>query len=83
VGTVAVVVMAILPAHSSLPGFGDGESQRRLEMPTFERSMVLEEENPLSLVGSPLASIEPCSTARHGTRQMQRHGIGTHRICMR
>ena len=57
-GTLALLVMVILPAASTLPGFSDWESQRRLEMLTFERSMVPEDESRLSLVASYLASIE-------------------------
>ncbi len=82
-GTLALLVMVILPAISTLPGFSDWESQRRLEMLTFERSMVPEDESRLSLVASYLASIERRPLVGHGTGFMRSQGIGTHNIYLR
>ena len=82
-GTLALLVMVILPAISTLPGFSDWESQRRLEMLTFERSMVPEDESRLSLVASYLATIEQRPLVGHGTGFMRSQGIGTHNIYLR
>ena len=44
-GALALLAIVVLPALSGLPGFSDWDSQRRLEMLTFERSMVPEDKS--------------------------------------
>ena len=82
-GTLALLVVVVFPALSTLPGFSDWESQRRLEMLTFERSMVPEDESRLSLVANYLALIEQHPLAGHGTGFMRSQNIGTHNIYLR
>lgn len=84
-GMAALVLIGtvLLPALSSLAGFSDWESQRRLQMLTFQRDLVPEDESRLGLVAEYLDLIEERVWLGHGTGFMRRQPTGAHNMYLR
>jgi O-antigen ligase len=83
IGAVAFLIGVLLPSLSGLAGFSDWEGQRRLQMLTFQRDLVPEDESRVGLVADYLELIEERAFIGHGTGFMRRLPTGAHNIYMR
>ncbi len=83
VAAVAFLIGVLLPSLSGLAGFSDWEGQRRLQMLTFQRDLVPEDESRVGLVAEYLELIEERAFIGYGTGFMRRFTVGAHNIYMR
>lgn len=83
IGAVALLIGVVLPSLSGLAGFSDWEGQRRLQMLTFQRDLVPEDESRVGLVADYVELIEERAFLGHGTGFMRRLPTGAHNIYMR